>query len=412
MSAQAQEKPKDKKDKEGDDQLQEVVVTGSRIARPDLDRLQPTVSLDSKEFAEHGYTDIGQALSTLPSFGVQPSSSANQQGGVGIAQSFIDLYSLGSQRTLVLVDGRRFVAGNSASLNTAAGNTSLGGPGQQVDLNTIPIALIDRIETISVGGAPTYGADAIAGTVNVILKHDFQGLDVTAQSGVSNYGDAWNYALRTLAGTNFADGRGNVTVAAEMTKQDGLTGVKRPDYAADLGFLAPATPGKYQTVLTPANSVPSVNYGGIPMVDDAVVYQPTGLGLPASPTGTYGITNPAGQLLAWGNNSSLQPYNVGTPTGNPVFASGGQGLRLSQTSNLLSPLERINIDVLSHYQINDNLKFFSEGWFSDTHATALLQQPAYNTTLFGSAGTTFGNFIMNINNPYLSGEIGRPSRPR
>ena len=209
LAAQAQEKPKDKKDKE-DDQLQEVVVTGSRIARPDLDRLEPTITLDGKAFDQHGYTDIGQALASLPAFGVQPTSSANQQGAVGIAQSFVDLYSLGSQRTLVLVNGRRFVSGNTASQNTAASDTPLGGPGQQVDLNVIPTKLIDHIETIGVGGAPIYGADAIAGTVNIILKKDFQGLDVDAQGGVSNF-DAWNYRLRALAGTNFADGRGNVT---------------------------------------------------------------------------------------------------------------------------------------------------------------------------------------------------------
>src|SRR5262249_6530490 len=131
-----------------DQNLQEVVITGSRIARPDLDRLQPTTVVNSQLFDERGFNDVGQALQDLPSCRIQPASAANQQSAFGIAQSFVDLYSLGSQRTLTLVNGRRFVSSNTASLN---GPTA---PGQQVDLNVIPTKLIERVETVSVGGAP------------------------------------------------------------------------------------------------------------------------------------------------------------------------------------------------------------------------------------------------------------------
>ncbi|HEX3847277.1 MAG TPA: TonB-dependent receptor [Steroidobacteraceae bacterium] len=375
------------------------MVTGSRIARPDLDRLQPTQIVTSQTFDDRGYLDVGQALAELPAFGVSPSSPANTQAGFGIAQNFVDLYGLGSQRTLVLVNGRRFVSSSTASLNGAGTNNPVGGPGQQVDLNVIPTKLIDRVETVSVGGAPIYGADAIAGTVNIILKKDFQGFDLDAQMGVSNQDDAWNYRLRALAGQNFADGRGNITAVAEMTKTDGLTGTDRALYAQDLGFLAPSTPGKYQTVLTPANSVPQVNFGGIPLVDD-VFFSPPIFGVPNT---ALGVTNGAGQLLAWGNQgNNLVPYNTGTQTGNPIFNEGGDGLRLSQVSNLLSPTERMNADVLGNFKVNDYVTAFAEGWFSETHATDLLTQPAYNAAIFGGAGTVNGNFVLNINNPYLS----------
>src|ERR1700761_3729852 len=103
--------------------LQEVVVTGSRIARTDLDRLEPTTTIDSKVFDQRGYLDVGQALSELPGFGVQPSSAAPTQSTTGIGQSFVDLYGLGSQRTLVLVNGRRFVSSSTASLNGSGGNS-------------------------------------------------------------------------------------------------------------------------------------------------------------------------------------------------------------------------------------------------------------------------------------------------
>src|SRR5690348_11849258 len=210
VGAYAQEAPRDTAKQE---ELKEVVITGSRIARPELDRLEPTVVVGSESFDQRGYTDVGQALAELPGFGIQSSSAVNTQGTFGIAQSFVDLYSLGSQRTLVLVNGRRFVGSNTASLFAGASP-----PGQQVDLNVIPTKLIDRVETISVGGAPIYGADAIAGTVNIIMKKNYEGLDLDGEAGVSNAKDAWNYRARALGGVNFADGRGNVTAVAEFSK--------------------------------------------------------------------------------------------------------------------------------------------------------------------------------------------------
>jgi iron complex outermembrane recepter protein len=394
-SVVAQEKPKVAT---GSDELTEVVVTGSRIARPEFDNLEPTTSVDAKTFAQRGYLDVAQALNELPAFAVAPSGPANTQSGFGIAQSFVDLYGLGSQRTLTLVNGRRFVSESSATLNNSNANTSNGGNGTQVDLNVIPTKLIDHVEVVSVGGAPVYGADAIAGVVNIILKKDFQGLDVDAQVGASGKGDAWSYRTRILGGQNLFDGRANITVVGEFTKTDGLTGSARPVYSADLGFLAPSTPGKFNSVLTPANSVPAVSFGGVPMVDDAF-FSPGIFGVPNS---AIGVTNGAGEVLQFGSGGGLTPYNVGTPTGNPIFNSGGDGERLSQVSNLLSPTERINVDTLMHFQINDRVNAFGEGYFSETHATNLLSQPAYNTGLFGTAGTPNGAFVVSINNPFLN----------
>jgi iron complex outermembrane recepter protein len=395
MNAHAQVTPKAAAPE--DTALQEVVVTGSRIARPEFDNLEPTTSVDAKTFDQRGYLDVGQALSELPEFGVAPSSAANQQSGFGIAQSFVDLYGLGSQRTLTLVNGRRFVSESSATLNNANANTSNGGNGTQVDLNVIPTKLIDHVEVVKVGGAPIYGADAIAGVVNIILKKDYQGLDVDGQVGASGQGDAWNYRARILAGQNLFDGRANITSVAEFTKTDGLVGSQRAIVADDLAFLAPATPGKYSSVLTPGLSVPAVSFGGVPLVDD--IFLAPGAGLPGS---KVGVTNAAGQTLAFGPGGALIPYNTGAVTGNPIFDSGGDGLRLSQVTNLLSPTERINVDTLMHFQINDRLNAFGEGYFSETHATSLISQNNYNTALFGTGGTVAGNFVVSINNPFLS----------
>jgi outer membrane receptor protein involved in Fe transport len=262
----------------------------------------------------------------------------------------------------------------------------------------IPTKLIDHIEAVSVGGAPIYGADAIAGVVNIILKKDYQGLDVDAQVGASGQGDAWNYRARILGGQNMFDGRGNITAVAEFTKTDGLAGTARADYAQDLGFEAPPTPGPYKTVLYSGTSVPQVSFGGVPLVDD-VFFSPLDLGVPNS---AVGVTNGAGQVLAFGPGGTLVPYNVGTPTGNPIFNSGGDGLHLSTVSNLLAPTERINLDTLMHFDINEHINVFGEGYFSETHATNLRSQPAYNAGIFGQGGTVNGNFVISINNPYLT----------
>jgi len=394
LSVRAQETPK----VAVQDELQEVVVTGSRIARPELDNLQPTTVIDAKTFDQRGYLDVGQALSELPQFGIQPSSAQNAQSNSGIAQSFVDLYSLGSQRTLVLVNGRRFPSSSTASLGNSNSIDTIGGPGSQVDLNTIPTKLIDHVETIAVGGAPIYGADAIAGTVNIILKKDYEGLDVDGQVGASGQGDAWNYRARALFGQNFFDNRANITGVAEFTKTDGLNGLSRPIFSQSSAYLPPATPGMFGNVLTPNLAIPAVSFGGVPMVDDSFLAPAVGL------TGALvGVTNAAGQTLAFGPGGSLVPYNVGKNTGNPVFTSGGDGLQLAQVSNLLSPTERINFDILPNFKVNDSLTLFGEGWFSETHATNLVSQPAYNSALFGIAGGKLGgNFVISLNNPFLS----------
>jgi iron complex outermembrane recepter protein len=190
-----------------------IIVTGSRIPKPNYDTIQPAIVLNSQAIEQRGFVNAADALNELPQFGVPGSSPVGgaQGGAFGTGQSFVNFLGLGSQRTLVLVNGRRFISSNTASIFGAAA------PGEQVDLAQINTKLIDRIETIAVGGAPIYGSDAIAGTINVILKHDYQGLDLDAENGISDYGDANNWRVRGLAGHNFFDGRANLTASAEYT---------------------------------------------------------------------------------------------------------------------------------------------------------------------------------------------------
>ena len=206
----------------------EIIVTGSRIPKPNYDTIQPSTVLSSQAIEQRGFVNAADALNELPQFGVPGSSPVGgaQGGAFGTGQSFVNFLGLGSQRTLVLVNGRRFISSNTASIFGAAA------PGDQVDLAQINTKLIDRIETIAVGGAPIYGSDAIAGTINVILKHDYQGIDLDAENGISNYGDGNNWRIPGLVGHNFADGRGNLTASAEFNKGKGFTYNDRPELPA------------------------------------------------------------------------------------------------------------------------------------------------------------------------------------
>src|SRR4051795_12018287 len=130
-----------------------IIVTGSRIPKPNYDTIQPAVVLNSQAIEQRGFVNAADALNELPQFGIPGSSPVGpgQGGAFGSGQSFVNFLGLGSQRTLVLINGRRFVSSNTPSLFTSAD-----APGEQVDLAQINTKLIDRIETIAIGGAPIY----------------------------------------------------------------------------------------------------------------------------------------------------------------------------------------------------------------------------------------------------------------
>jgi outer membrane receptor for ferrienterochelin and colicin len=198
---------------------QDIVVTGSRIARPELETAAPLIaSIGSEELETRAFTNVAAALDEVPGFGI-PVAESGDQGTFSVGQNFVNLFGIGSNRTLTLVNGRRFVSSNTAA---AVGINAAAGAGLQVDLNVIPVSLIERIDVLAVKGATTYGSDAIAGTVNLILKDDFEGMDVRGQLGITERGDRPTvYASATLGG-NFGDGRGNVVFNAEFDKRDGI----------------------------------------------------------------------------------------------------------------------------------------------------------------------------------------------
>jgi iron complex outermembrane recepter protein len=367
--------------------LTEIVVTGSRIARPELERLQPTTVINSDLIDKRQYTNVVDALNELPAFGQPDNSLVGAQTSFGVGQSFANFFSLGSQRTLTLVDGRRFVPANAPSIFGATG-----AGGEQVDLNVIPTQLVDRIETIAIGGAPIYGSDAIAGTVNIILKHDFEGLAVDASGGISNKGDAPQERLRLLAGKNFADGKGNIELSAEIANSAGLNGTQRQRYRDDNSFILNSDAASpFQYVLSANQRLASISTQGVPMTDDGYL----------NFTPQVAISGPAGSVLSF-NHGALAPYNVGPAEPSGVFNIGGDGLDFSRLTTLLSPQERINGTVLGNFEVNEHAKLYGEFWYSETHNAFPAAQGNYDTALFAPAGQVNGNLILSANNAFLS----------
>ena len=370
-----------------DEVLSEVVVTGSRIARPESERLQPTTVITSDTLEKRAITNVVDALSELPAFGQPDNSLVGGQSGFGVGQSFANFFSLGSQRTLTLVDGRRFVPANSPSIFGATGSG-----GEQVDLDAIPTQLIDRVEAVAVGGAPIYGADAIAGTVNIILKHNYEGLDVDAQGGTSTHGDTNLGRVRALAGKNFDDGKGNLELNVEYADLRGLSATQRPQYTNGISYLEPPNPGPYAYQLYNNMRIGSISTMGVPMVGDGYLnFNPN-----------FAILNAAGQTLSFNSAGHLAPYTLGPADGSGVNNIGGDGLDFSQLRTLQSPQNRLNVTALSHFDLNDNVRVFGELWYSGTHTAYPIAQGAYDTALFAPAGQPSGNLLLNANNPFLS----------
>lgn len=194
------------------DVVAEVVVTGSRIQRQDYVANSPMTTVTAEAVTAQTDITLDTFLNTLPQVNPAGTTTSNNPGNGG--QSNINLRGLGSNRNLVLIDGRRPMVSDSDLT---------------VDLNTIPQALIESIEVITGGAGAVYGADAVAGVVNIKTKQNFNGFDL--RSGFSNHVDLWDareYQISAVLGSDFADDRGNAVIGFDFSQRDGLIKSQRP----------------------------------------------------------------------------------------------------------------------------------------------------------------------------------------
>jgi outer membrane receptor protein involved in Fe transport len=403
---------------------QGIVVTGSRIRKQDYQSNSPLVTADAALLTNSSTAAIEQNLNKLPEFvpsktptginagDIQPTAT-NTPGSANIS-----LRGLGANRNLVLIDGRRGTPGNATGT---------------VDINTIPSAAVERVEIITGGASATYGADAIGGVANFILKKNFQGLDLDGQMGVSQHGNGFEYQISGIIGSDFADGRGNVSLAISTNK-------RQPIYQRDLkwyrnNWANPATAGSGFFPPFPGVSSNGVNekqliamFPGANLNGSTIaINDPTKIGTTETINGqTVLYQDVAGNYHCNypGNANPIDsgicaPLNVSTVAGAPfvvnlfqntggfsIFANpdgsiwtgtayaqrggasqaagiDGYHMKLTDIGTAAAndtylyaqlPLTRYNFLGRANYEINDWIGVFGQGMFSHVH-THTVQEP-------------------------------------
>lgn len=270
MPAFAQSEP-------GADEEAAIIVTGSRIRRDPLDQDKPIVTVDQEAIARTGLTSIADVLQRIPSAAGGLNTKTNNAGniggppdgtGVSSGSAEIDLRYLGAKRTLVLVDGMRYVNGSAA-----------GGIPASVDLNTIPQSMIERVEVLQSGASPLYGSDAVAGVVNIITRQSQKGLDLSGQFGTFRQGDGHTYEINASYGVQ--SDRISLVFGGSYVKQEA---VKTADRSISLwptpgatscaaGGCSSATPNGRYDVLGQSLTLNSPVIGRAPVLADYRAYQ-------------------------------------------------------------------------------------------------------------------------------------------
>lgn len=368
----------------------DIVVTGSRIRRPDLESTVPIATVKGEDVYNQANVNLGETLNNLPQL---RSTFAQQNGGtstIGVAGlNLLDLRGLGVQRTLVLVNGRRQVP--SDIQNTAAA----------VDINTIPEDLIDRIDIVTGGNSAVYGSDAIAGVVNFVLKDHFQGLQIRAGDAIPEFGAGGNRYVSVLAGKNFADGRGNIAVAGEYSKQDRVFASQIPFLRQNNGFytndvdLGGGSDGIPDTVFgRDLRSTTIARYGLIPIAETRNSAAPCGTGVNGTNYNCNYIFSSLGDLMP------ITGERKGNgPNGNYIGGNGDTGREDRQVS-VMPYNQRLSGTIIGHYDFSKAATVFLEGSYARVHTIGANSGPAFDQ----GAGVTFADdrAEFRLDNPFLT----------
>lgn len=332
-----------------------IVVTGSRIAQAPSDTPNPVTTMTAQDIAEAGTTNLTDFLKTVPALQNSVSSfdSSGNRAGIGFTGlNLLNLRNLGTQRTLVLIDGRRQVASVPGT--------------QSVDINTIPLDLVERVEVLTGGASAVYGADGVSGVVNFIQKQDFEGVTARVQTGISGRGDAGQRLIALTAGHNFAGGRGNISLAWEHGEEDRLSAHSR-------GYLDGEN--KVDFYLNPADTEAGLtNNDGIP---DYVPLR----GVRYFDTSRAGGIDVNFDGMPDFVGADGQPFDHGTYIA-PAYQQGGSGTLASDYGNDLLP--RIRRDVVSgsaHFDVSSALTLYAEGKYARSRSYTL-GQPTFDYYLF------------------------------
>ncbi len=350
-------------DEADDEAIEEIITTGSRIRRNDFSSMSPLTVVGGQAILEQGVSNLGEALRDQPSIGSGGFNQTSILSGGGATS--VDLRNLGPDRVLILINGRRVASFADALQNQAA------------DLSFVPTAMVDRVEILRDGASAVYGSDAITGVVNVILKKDFEGIDVSLNTGASGDGDGESYGLALTMGAS--NDRGNFVFGAEYRRQDAVKQVDR-------GWAFPA--------------ISSLNTGG---AVNGSFFSTGGFFETASGSDFY-CTQP----LAFGGN---EIDDVSGTTGCPSLMSRQNVSNPDQVEllrydyglaqDLIVPNEVVTTSVFGNYELHENATVFMEMQYSNREGTTHLDG---NPGIFFVAGD-------NPNNPFPGEDAFQFIRP-
>jgi iron complex outermembrane recepter protein len=285
-----------------------IVVTGTLIDRPGFEAPTPMTVIGDAELRQAGRDNVAEVLADIPQFRFSISPSLNQ-GLNTVGSAGGDLRALGVARTQYLLNGRRFVG--------------------ELDLNSIPFAAVKRIDVVTGGASATYGAGAVAGVINTLLTDKLNGVEAGAQTGMSSRGDGSQYRFDVTGGTDFAGGRGNVLVAAEYFKDQGIDPIASRENIALFGVVGNPTftpeNGQARTLLLPDVGFTFASEGGLVL------------------SGPF-----AGQQFLPGG--ALAPFNSG------LAGSGGDGPALNTSFDLRAPVDRLNLLAAAFYDLTRDIR--------------------------------------------------------
>lgn len=354
------------------DELETISVTASRVTRVEgFSAPTPTSVVSAEDVQRTAPMQVSDALLQIPTFrSTTPSSSANV---------YANLRSIGAQRTLLLVNGRRHVPTE---------------PDGTVDLNVIPASMVSRMEVVTGGASASWGSDAVAGVVNLILDDSLQGLKASVQGSISDYDDNEGFSTSLAGGTDFADGRGYLIVGGEYSKSKGIRGLQPPNISRPWAGRAQIGNRDYAT-----NGQPGIIYTG-----DARRADVSAGGL---------ITSGPLRGLAFGPNGTPYDFGYGTIYGNSMI--GGTD-NFAETpvpgGDVKYPFERYSFMAHLDYWLTDSVKFFAEASYarsiSEGYGVPARNNgslAAVNNCAATTLASSLGSINVHIDNAYLPDSV-------
>lgn len=350
-----------------------IVVTGTRVQRNGYDAPTPVTAVDAIAINKAAPANIADYLNQLPQLtGTSTSRNANGNTSTGTAGlNLLDLRGLGSNRTLVLIDGQRV----APSTQTGA-----------VDVNNVPTSLLQRVDVVTGGASAAYGSDAIAGVVNFVIDRKFSGIKLNVNGGITDRGDNKNYQFTGSFGTSFADGRGHFIISAEHQHEDGIDQIdpaKRQWFKYQ--YLVPGTGG-----LVIADNVYYNNVAQGSVINGVILTS----GATRNFITSGALTNTTNPFFGtqFGAGGAVTPFVYGTLAGN--FMIGGNPWNEGTAISMLPRIDRTNAWGMVSYEFSPAVKFTLEGSYGKTHT---LGSAAYQRNV--------NNIIVSAQNAFLPASV-------